>query len=123
MEHGFPPDVISTDLHSGSVMNQVDMPNCISKLMSLGMGLQEAIMRSTVNPARAIHKFPELGTLGRGKAADIAVFDLQKGVFAFMDARRKKLLGTHRLHCVLTIRDGKVVFDENGLSFPLWDEQ
>jgi dihydroorotase len=58
MEGGFPPDVISTDLHSGSVMNQVDMPNCISKLMSLGMGLQEAIMRSTVNPAKAIRKFP-----------------------------------------------------------------
>ena len=123
IEHGFPPDVISTDLHSSSIMNQVDMPNCISKLMNLGMSLNEAITRSTVNPAWAIRKFPELGTLGHGKAADIAVFDLEKGVFAYMDARRNKLLGKSRLHCVLTIRDGKVVFDENGLSFPLWAQQ
>lgn len=122
IEHGFPPDVISTDLHSGSVMNQVDMPNCMSKLMNLGMGLNEAVMRSTVSPAKAIRKFPELGTLGQGKGADIAVFDLEKGVFAFMDARRNKLLGKERLHCVLTVRDGKIVFDENGLSFPPWDE-
>ena len=78
MEHGFPPDIISTDLHASSIMNQVDMPNCISKLMNLGMPLHEAIMRSTVNPARAIRKFPELGTLGSGKAADVAVFDLER---------------------------------------------
>ena len=123
IEHGFPHDVISTDLHSGSVMNQVDMPNCISKLMNLGMGLNEAIARSTVNPSRAICKFPELGTLGRGKGADIAVFDLEKGVFAFMDARRNKLLGKERLYCVLTVRGGKIVFDENGLSFLSWDKQ
>lgn len=123
IEHGFPPDTISTDLHSGSVMNQVDMPNCMSKLMNLGMGLNEAVMRSTVSPAKAIRKFPELGTLGKSKGADIAVFDLEKGVFAFMDARRNKLLGKERLHCVLTVRGGKIVFDENGLSFPSWDEQ
>ena len=78
MEHGFPPDIISTDLHASSIMNQGDMPSCISKLMNLGMPLHEAIMRSTVNPARAIRKFPELGTLGRGKAADVAVFDLER---------------------------------------------
>jgi dihydroorotase len=75
-----------------------------------------------VNPARAIRKFPELGTLSPGKTADIAVFRLDRGVFAFMDARRKKLLGSKRLHCVLTVRKGEVVFDEDGLSFPLWND-
>lgn len=121
MKQGFAPDTISTDLHSSSIMIQEsDMPNCISKMMLLGMPLQRAIERSTVNPARAIHKFPELGTLAEGRVADIAVLQLRKGVFAFKDAWSKKRLGTQKLECVLTVRDGKIVFDLNGLSFPLW---
>jgi dihydroorotase len=122
MRQGFPPDVISTDLHTSSIMNGVSMPNSMSKLMNLGMELNEAVMRSTVSPARAIRKFPELGTLSPGKTADIAVFQLDRGVFAFKDAKRNKLLGSRRLRCVLTVREGKVVFDKDGLSFPLWNE-
>jgi dihydroorotase len=121
MQQGFPPDTISTDLHSSSIMiPQSDMANCISKLMNLGMNLQEAIERSTVNPARAIKRFPELGTLGEGKVADIAIFELKAGVFAFKDAWSKKLLGTKKLECVATFRDGKLVVDVNGRGFPLW---
>ena len=41
------------------------------------MRLQDAIARSTVNPARAIKRFPEIGTLGEGRVADLAVFELQ----------------------------------------------
>ena len=100
---------------------QSDMANCISKLMNLGMKLQDAIARSTVNPARAIKRFPELGTLGEGKVADIAVFELKTGVFAFKDAWSKKLLGTQKLECVATIRNGRLVADLNGLGFPLWN--
>jgi dihydroorotase len=123
MKDGFPPDTISTDLHAISVMiPQSDMPNCISKMLTLGMPLQEAIARSTVNPARAINRFPELGTLGTGRTADVAVFALREGVFAYKDAWGHKMLGTKRLECVLTMRAGRVVFDENGLSRPLWSE-
>ena len=120
MRQGFPPDIISTDMHSNSIMNQVSMPNCMSKLMTLGMGLAEAVMRSTVTPARAIGKFPELGTLGEGRVADITVLRLETGVFAYKDARRNKLLGTKRLRAVMTLREGEVVFDEDGLAFPAW---
>jgi dihydroorotase len=121
MAQGFPPDSISTDLHAESILSvQSDMPNCISKMMTLGMGLQEAILRSTVNPARAIHRYPEVGTLSVGSSADVAVFNLETGVFAFMDAWHTKRLGTKRLKCVFTVRDGRIVYDLNGLAFPLW---
>ena len=121
MAQGFPPDTISTDLHALSVMiPQSDMPNCISKMMTLGMRLQEAIERSTVNPARAIKRFPELGTLSEGSVADLAVFELRSGVFAFKDAWGKKRLGTQKLECVMTVRNGETVFDPNGMGFPLW---
>ncbi|MCI0423338.1 MAG: amidohydrolase/deacetylase family metallohydrolase [Acidobacteria bacterium] len=123
MKQGFPPDTISTDLHSSSIMiQQSDMANCISKLMNLGMKLPDAVERSTVNPARAIKRFPELGTLGEGQVADVAVFELKTGVFAFKDAWSKKLLGTQKLECVATIRNGRLVADLNGLGFPLWNK-
>ena len=121
MAQGFLPDTISTDLHADSIlMAQSDMPNCISKMMLLGMSLPDAILRSTVNPAKAIHRYPELGTLNQGAVADVAVFALPTGVFAFKDSWHVKRLGTRRLECVLTVREGKLVFDREGLGFPLW---
>ena len=118
MAQGFVPDTISTDLHSSSIMGaQPDMPNCISKMMLLGMKLADAVLRSTVNPAKEIGRYPEIGTLGVGRGADIAVLDLRKGVFAFKDAWGVKRLGTERLENVLTIRDGSVVYDRDGRSF------
>ena len=121
MQQGFVPDTISTDLHAQSILtSQSDMANCISKMMLLGMSLQDAVLRSTVNAARAIHRESELGTLGEGRIADIAVFQLSSGVFAFKDAWKMKNLGTRRLECVLTVRDGRLVFDRDGRGFPLW---
>jgi len=121
MAQGFMPDSISTDLHPSSIMiPQVNMPNCISKIMALGMTLQEAILRATVNPAREIKRFPELGTLSEGAGADIAVFDLKSGVFALVDSAQKKLLANQKLECLMTVRAGKIVKDVDGRSFPLW---
>ena len=119
IQQGFLPDTISTDLHSSSIMmQQSDMPNVMSKMMLLGMGLEDVILRSTVNPAKEIGKYPEIGTLGAGKTADIAVLENQNGVFAFKDAWPAKKLGAHRLDCVLTIRDGRIVYDRDGRTFP-----
>ena len=119
LAQGFPPDTIGTDLHPGSILTpQVNVPNAISKLMNLGMTLQDAILRSTVNPARAIRRFPELGTLREGAAADVAVFELKQGVFSFIDSARKKLTGTSKLECVMTVRGGTVVFDRDARMLP-----
>jgi dihydroorotase len=97
-----------------------DMPNCISKMMVLGMTLPDAIARSTVNPAKAISRFPEIGTLGEGKVADVAVFALRSGVFAYKDAWHNKRLGTKKLETVVTIRAGDLVYDLDGRAFPEW---
>ena len=120
MAQGFVPDTISTDLHSASIaIQQSDMPNVMSKMMLLGMSLQDAVLRSTVNPAKAIHRYPELGTLGVGAVADITVLEEQSGVFAFKDAWPAKRLGTKRLQCVMTVRDGKVVYEREGGLVPI----
>jgi hypothetical protein len=112
VQQGFVPDTISTDLHSGSInIQQSDMPNVMSKMMLLGMSLGDVVARSTVNPAKAIGRYPELGTLAVGRTADIAVLEEQTGVFAFKDSWPAKRLGTKRLDCVLTIRDGKLAYE------------
>src|SRR5260370_21949621 len=98
IQQGFLPDTISTDLHSSSIlMQQSDMPNVMSKMMLLGMRLEDVIVRSTVNPAKEIGRFPELGTLSVGSIADIAVLENQSGVFAFKHAWPAKKLRTNRL--------------------------
>jgi dihydroorotase len=121
IKQGFLPDTISTDLHSTSMlMQQSDMPNVMSKMMLLGMRLEDVILRSTVSPAKEIGRYPELGTLGQGQIADIAVLENQSGVFAFKDAWPAKKLAAQRLQCVLTIRDGHIVYDRDGRTFPAW---
>jgi dihydroorotase len=119
MKQGFFPDTIGTDLHPSSGLTpQARVPNAMSKLINLGMTLDDAVLRATVNPAKAIGRFPQLGTLGAGKEADIAVLERQTGVFAFIDSAGKKLTGTARLDCVMTIRGGTVVFDRDARTLP-----
>jgi dihydroorotase len=116
---GFLPDTIGTDLHPGSILTlQASVPNAISKLMNLGMSLKDGILRATVHPAKAIGRYPELGTLSEGAMADIAVLELKSGVFSFLDSMRKKLTGTKKLECVMTLRSGQVVFDRDGVTLP-----
>jgi dihydroorotase len=121
---GFLPDTISTDLHKASLsIQQSDMLNVMSKMMLLGMTFPEVLVRSTVNPAKEIGRYPELGTLGIGRTADIAVLTERSGVFAFKDAWPAKRLGTHRLECVLTVRDGKVIYERKDVPSAIPDTQ
>lgn len=48
--------------------------------------------------------------------ADVAVFSEQKGKFGFIDVDGKKFAGDKKLVCELTVLDGKVVWDLNGLA-------
>ena len=121
-EGGFGPDSISTDLHKGNINGPVfDMLTTMSKLLNIGMPLQELIFRSTVTPAREIGR-PELGTLTIGAEADIAVLKLDEGLFGFSDCGKAKLSGRQKLSCKMTIRAGEVVFDLDGLSLPEWKD-
>ncbi len=123
MQQGFRPNVISTDLHAESMNGGMkDMSNVLSKFLNIGMSLPEAIACATVNPAAVINR-PDLGNLSVGSDADIAVFNIRKGEFGFMDIRKTKIKGTQKLETELTIRAGKIVWDLNGISSPFWEEE
>ncbi|MGH9339370.1 MAG: amidohydrolase/deacetylase family metallohydrolase [Acidobacteriota bacterium] len=119
---GFWPDSISTDLHTSSMIGGMkDMVNVMSKFLNLGMPLQEVILKSTWNPARFI-KRTDLGHLSEGAAADLTVLSLRTGNFGYLDVRLGKYPGDQKLECELTIREGKALWDLNGISRPMWQD-
>jgi dihydroorotase len=122
IRQGFVPDSISTDLHTGNVNGPVvDMLTTMNKILNLGVPLAEVIARSTTAPAREIGR-PELGTLGPGAEADVAVLALDEGAFSYVDCGRTRLDGTRRLRCLLTVRAGEVVYNPAGWGLPTWEE-
>jgi dihydroorotase len=120
MRQGFEPDSISTDLHIGSMNSGMkDMLNVMSKFLNMGMSLDKVIAKSTLAPAREFHLEP-LGTLAVGSPADVSVLRVETGKFGFVDSYGGRLAGTKRLDCEMTIRNGLVVWDQNGLSRDDW---
>jgi dihydroorotase len=122
VKEGFVPDSISTDLHIGSMnAGMKDMLNAMDKFLAMGLSLDDVVLRSTWNPAREI-KHEELGHLSAGAPADVAVLRLERGNFGFVDMYGARLKGTQKLICELTLRDGKAVYDLNGITRPDWDK-
>jgi dihydroorotase len=62
-----------------------------------------------------------LGHLTVGAAADLTILNLRKGNFGFIDSQGKKMIGDQKLECELTLREGVVVWDLNGISKPMWN--
>jgi dihydroorotase len=120
LQQGWIPDSISTDLHVSSAAGGMkDMLNVMSKFLNMGQSLKTVIAESTWQPAREIRR-GELGNLSVGAIADLAVLKLERGQFGFIDSYGAKLNGTQKLNCELTVKDGKVVYDLNGISRDDW---
>lgn len=121
MKQGFPPDSISTDLHISSMnAGMKDMLNVMSKFLNMGMSIDDVIAKSTWAPAREIRR-EELGHLSVGAGADVSVMKIETGDFGFVDVYGAKLKGNKRLSGELTLRDGLVVWDRNGITRTDWD--
>ncbi len=122
MKQGFMPDVISTDLHTGSMNSGMkDILNTMSKFLNMDMPLKDVIRANTARAAEVI-KRPDLGHIAEGGEADIAVLNLRRGSFGFIDVGGGKLTGDQKLECELTVKGGQVVWDLNGLSVPVWTD-
>ena len=116
IKEGFLPDTISTDIHVASLSGGMkDMSNVMSKFLALGLSVDDVIRRTTWNAARAIRQ-DALGHLSMGANADVAVWRIEKGNFGFVDGSGVRLNSTQKILCELTLRDGKTVFDLNGLT-------
>jgi dihydroorotase len=110
MKAGFWPDTFSTDWNTNAhETGVIDLPNCMSKLFGYGMTVDQAIARATVNAARIFPLFNDRGTLNVGAPADVAVLELRKGNFDFLDNYNNKITGHQRLLPSATVLAGKRV--------------
>ena len=117
---GFLPDSISTDLHVSSMnAGMKDLLNVMGKCLAMGIPLPQVIAQATWHPARQI-KQDALGHLGPGATADIAVLRLEKGRFGFLDMFGARLPASERLAAEMTLKDGRIVYELNGLGRPDW---
>lgn len=116
LKQGLVPNSFGTDLHRFSInAGMKDMLNVMSKYLAMGMDLEDVILRATWLPARSIHR-EDLGHLSEGAPADVAVWGIRRGKFGFVDAGGNRIEGDRKLEAELTLREGKVVWDLNGLT-------
>lgn len=108
MKTGFWPDTFSTDWNANAHQTGViDLPNCMSKFFGYGMTVDQAIARATLNPSRIFPLFNDRGTLNVGAPADVAILELRKGNFEFLDNYKGTIKGTQRLFPAGTVLGGK----------------
>jgi dihydroorotase len=108
LKQKFVPDTISSDWTDAGRTDQVfDFPNVLSKFLLLGMPVDQVIAMGTANAARVVPGFKDLGTLRVGAAADIAVLELRRGEFEFVDNYNNTRTGTQKLFPAGAVTGGK----------------
>ncbi len=108
-EQGFLPDTIGSDIHALGINGPTfDLPTTLSKMLNLGMNLDEVIRASTQNPAKVIGLEGEIGTLREGSIGDICVLEIKKGTFMFNDCFGEEMEGNKKINPVITIIGGEV---------------
>lgn len=120
IKQGFIPNSISTDLHKRSFMGTMqNILSVMSRFLSMGMDMKDVIECTTWNPAKEINR-RDLGSLSEGGLADIAILRMRKDRdFGFYDPTGYRITGDKKLECVMTIKDGKFMYDLDGIAQPL----
>ncbi|MBN9316836.1 MAG: amidohydrolase/deacetylase family metallohydrolase [Devosia sp.] len=107
LRDGFKPDLISSDVHVIAVEGPgYDLLHTMSKLLNCGLSVAEVIGMSTSRPALAIRR-PDLGHLGVGAPADIAVLREYKSDYVFTDVVGTQRQGSTLLQPEAVYLDGK----------------
>jgi dihydroorotase len=107
LKEGFPPDLISSDVHVIAVEGPgFDLLHTMSKLLNCGLTLPQVIGMSSSRPALAIGH-PELGHLGVGAPADITVLRQVDSDYVFEDVVGTTRQGSTLLRPVAVYLDGR----------------
>ena len=108
LEAGFPPDVISSDVHAMCVDGPAfDNLETMSKFLSLGMPLPDIVRAVTATPARLLGR-PDLGDLSPGSTGDATVLRIEEGRFTFTDVLGETMDGSRRLALDSTVLGGRL---------------
>ena len=109
ISQGFKPDTISTDVHVGNIDGPVyDMPTTMSKMLALGLSLNEVIEMSTQIPARALSQEKELGSIAVGTVADVVISNVDQGEFTYLDVLHESRSAKEKINPETTIYSGNI---------------
>lgn len=108
LDAGFMPDTISSDI---TAMSQFAGPvfsltECMGKIMSVGVSLEQAVAMTTSKPAEILSMSDEIGSLSVGSNADISILNVVEGEFLFHEASGATGAGSQGIEPVMAIRDG-----------------
>jgi dihydroorotase len=107
LANGFLPDTISSDVHAlcidGPAFDQV---TTMSKLLCVGMPLNDVIAASTVNAAMALRR-PEIGSLKPGSAGDASVLSIGEGRFDYTDVVGEVMTGNRKVNAEGVVVGGR----------------
>ena len=108
MKEGVLCDTISSDIHvfSGNSTGQPYLTNVMSKLMALGLSLEQVVTMATAVPAKIINRMPKHGTLQVGAPADATLLEVVNGPVEFLDTRNNKRSGKVHLKPTNTVVAG-----------------
>jgi dihydroorotase len=132
LAEGFAPDVISSDIHHlsryGNGLSEandgltyyvrresrdaLDLPSCMTKLLHLGMPLADVVSAVTERPARVLGRYPEIGALRVGGAADLCLLRLEEGQFDSFDTHGECRRATRAFRAAVTLRNGRVLAED-----------
>ena len=112
---GFRPDTISSDLHRFNVDGPVfDLVTTLSKFLLLGLSVPDVIAMATTDPAGAMGRAGEVGTLTPGAAADVAVLRHDETPVDLVDSGDVTRRAPGRLIAEATVRAGRMVASAPG---------
>ena len=111
LDQGFMPDTLSSDL---TPMSRFAGPNhslmeCMGKVMSLGLTLEDVIRMTTAAPAKALGLAAEIGALVVGRVADVSVLEVVEGDWLFHDVTGGTNVGSQAVKPVGCVRAGEVM--------------
>lgn len=110
---GVVADIISTDITRLSAFKRggrYGLTMCMSIAKDLGLSEEKVFRAVTSNPAKALGKYNEWGSLREGGIADICVIDYGEETYCLTDKAGNTVKNTKGYRCVLTISDGEVVY-------------
>ena len=101
-------DTISTDIYNLNTNGPVyDMPTTMSKLLYLGMSVDDVLLRVTANPAKIINRLEGMGQIKVGGPADLALMEVEQGEFRLIDSQKNIVTAKQRFVSRATIVKGR----------------
>ena len=133
LEQGIRPFSLGADLHGYSIAvpesraGEIGLPandrapfglcHAMTELLALGMDLTDVVATVTSNAAEAIGMADEIGSLAKGRAADVSVVDLVPGPWALRDNSGETVTAERAIVPRFALRDG-VRYDADSPLLP-----